>query len=297
MSLQNHLHRLPIFIDVVKKGSIRKSAMANRLSQPAVSRSIKLLEEGLGSALLHRSKQGIFLTAAGQQIFNSAEKILKELRDVEIRLQPEQDETPLIKIGAYDSVAVYLLPNFIREFKKRYPTTEIEIVCGRSAELLKLVEDEKLDFAICSTSNLKKIKTIELYTDQYGFYVAKNPLPLAKLSFVSLYDAKDIRGKTIASYLKDFFGDGASLIKAPSFEVARATVAAGLGVGVLPTKVAEYYHDEHQLTAYKLPRGIPNRFGDHSFSLCISAHYAKNHKLIKTTNELFKRALQIAFQS
>lgn len=79
------MHQLRAFVSVARQGSIRAASRMQNLSQPALTKSIKELEENLGARLFVRRRQGVTLTDCGDAFFKRASLILEELSDVFLR--------------------------------------------------------------------------------------------------------------------------------------------------------------------------------------------------------------------
>jgi len=132
----------------VDHGSLRAAARRVGMSQPAMSKSLRQLEEELGTRLLLRSARGVMLTPAGRALLARARVIQAELRRVE-------DDLRSLRGAAGGSVAIgiapplsLLMPQAMARFRERYPTAPVHIVEGVRTALIPSVRDETLDFAI-----------------------------------------------------------------------------------------------------------------------------------------------------
>lgn len=140
---------LESFYHVVIEESFIKAAKKLSVSQPAISSSIKKLEEQLSANLLERSNRGIILTPTGERIFESCKLIFLELDNLEYDLGVDNDvvKGPL-KIGTSDEIASYLLANKLKHLKEEFPLTTPEIYTAPAAELLEKLKDGELDLLI-----------------------------------------------------------------------------------------------------------------------------------------------------
>ncbi|MFT4292559.1 LysR family transcriptional regulator, partial [Enterobacter sp.] len=80
MSFQVKFHQIRAFVEVARQGSIRGASRALNLSQPALTKSIKELEEGIAAQLFVRRSKGVALTECGESFYQHANLILEELR-------------------------------------------------------------------------------------------------------------------------------------------------------------------------------------------------------------------------
>src|SRR5208337_3828745 len=120
------LDKLKVFYQVVKAGSITAASEMLHISQPAVSRSIKLLEQRLKTKLLERLPRGIKLTPHGEKFFECACKIMNEYATTTKIIGQDDSETisgPL-KIITSHSLASSWLIHYLSEFKEKFPAVE-----------------------------------------------------------------------------------------------------------------------------------------------------------------------------
>ncbi len=140
-----------VFYHVAESGSISKASKFLYVSQPAVSKAIKNLEEALGVTLFIRTAKGVELTTEGQMLYqhvaqafiqlNEGEKIIKQLRDKSFGS---------VRIGMSNTLCKYYFIPHLRAFHEAYPNLKIEIVNRTSPQTLMLLEDGRLDCAIIS---------------------------------------------------------------------------------------------------------------------------------------------------
>lgn len=139
------------FLVVAKLGSISKTATELCVSQPAVSYSIKTLEEELNCKLFNRNAKGVELTADAikllyyiENAYNTLETGLKTLKDSNDLLEGE------IRIGVPTHICTFLVSEIIESFNKEYPGIKFSIVNKSTAEMVDLLEKRALDIIIDS---------------------------------------------------------------------------------------------------------------------------------------------------
>lgn len=143
------IEQLAQFLAVVDAGSMREAARRMALSQPAMSKSVRALEEELQSRLLQRTSRGIALTAAGRALASRARAIEAEWRKAREELAADGAEGgPGVALGIGQSSAMLVLPQALQRFRKLMPRTRLHIVEGLPDTLLPMVRDETLDFAL-----------------------------------------------------------------------------------------------------------------------------------------------------
>lgn len=143
------LRQIRDFIAVVEAGSIRGAAKTLQVAQPALTKSVRGLEAELQAQLLRRSPQGVVPTAGGRAFFSRAKAAQSELRKAREELaELSGAEQGSVAFGAGPLVTSLIVPDAVAAFRAAHPRTRIHIVEGFTRELLPLVRDETLDFAL-----------------------------------------------------------------------------------------------------------------------------------------------------
>jgi LysR family transcriptional regulator, transcriptional activator of the cysJI operon len=141
--------RLKVFYTVSQKLSFTKAAEALFISQPAVTKHIKELEEQLGTSLFKRNGNNISLTPAGQILVKHSQHIFETYATLENELAQLNDSVSgNIRIGASTTLAQYVLPKILALFKATYPAIDFTFTNGNSEAIEQLVMAEKIDIAI-----------------------------------------------------------------------------------------------------------------------------------------------------
>lgn len=143
------LQQLKVFQQVIRSGSIRGAARALNQSQPAVSRTLRELEQTLDTQLIVRGNQGMTLTETGRAFAQRMQFILEELERAadEIR-QIEQYSQGSVAIGFSSLLALTVFPGLAGEFKTQFPQSKLLIKEGQLSTLLPALREGKLDFAV-----------------------------------------------------------------------------------------------------------------------------------------------------
>ena len=141
------LRQLNIFLCVCRKGSMTAAAEELYMTQPAVSQTIRELEDHYGTRLFDRFPRRLQLTDSGQQLQKTAEAILTKVDEMEVVMRESENEAP-VRIGANLSVGNALLRGYIEKFRRIHPDSEVRTICtGGSLLEEKLLENE-LDFLL-----------------------------------------------------------------------------------------------------------------------------------------------------
>ena len=141
--------RLKVFFTVSQKLSFTKAAQELFITQPAVTKHIKELEEQLSVALFTRNGNNISLTSAGQILFRYTEQIFATYTALENELAQLSDVAKgSIRIGASTTLAQYVLPQILALFKKAHPAIQFTFVSGNSEFIEQQITQQKIDIAI-----------------------------------------------------------------------------------------------------------------------------------------------------
>lgn len=191
-----NLNLYKTFYDVAKCGSISKAAQYGFTSQPAVSKSIKKLEDELGTQLFYRNLNGVELTDKGKELLYFVEKSYSNLIIAErTMLETENLERGKLSIGMPSNIGSFFLFDKVIDFHKKYPNIEITIITGSTSKLISLLDSHKVDFVI-DTSPIdvridEGIKVTKLDEVQYCFVVKKDTKNIDYKKISKLSDLKN----------------------------------------------------------------------------------------------------------
>ena len=192
MNVDLELYR--VFYTVAKHKHMTKASEELHISQPAISQSIKKLEDQLGGALFLRSNKGMELTEEGKMFYEYVKGALELINNAENEFTSFKDLSKgEIKIGCSATLTKLILMNVLKEYHKEYPNININITNGLTKDLLNDLKLGKLDIVIYNESNIKEtnlnlemIKELkqgfvynpEFYSDNVNSFEELNNLPL-----------------------------------------------------------------------------------------------------------------------
>ncbi|MBC7491624.1 MAG: LysR family transcriptional regulator, partial [Novosphingobium sp.] len=140
------LHHLRNVVAVVDRGSLRAGARHLGLAQPAVSRSIKELEQELGLVLFERNKFGMTLTRAGEVFVRRAKGIQAELaRTLEEMEHLKGEDRGTITVGCSSATLIAMVPTIVNRFHVKYPNIRIKLLEGSLPMLETQIRDGLVD--------------------------------------------------------------------------------------------------------------------------------------------------------
>jgi LysR family transcriptional regulator, cyn operon transcriptional activator len=144
-----NLELYKFFYFVAKFGNISKASEQLYVTQPAVSRSIKQLEDSLGCLLFFRTSKGVQLTEQGKVLFQHVEQAYNFISSGERKIIDFNAlKAGEIRIGASDTLCKYYLVPYLRLFKSYYPDIKVIATCPTTPEIVKLLKAGKIDFGI-----------------------------------------------------------------------------------------------------------------------------------------------------
>ena len=137
------------FFAVAEFSSFSKAAEALHISQPAISYSIKELEEQLGVKLFIRKNKSIKLTDNGQKLLNYVQKAFNNLIMAErILTENDKDLTGTVRIGLYSHISLFMIPELIKRFKKEYPSVNFDVSISSTYEIKEKLKEKEIDMII-----------------------------------------------------------------------------------------------------------------------------------------------------
>ncbi len=136
------------FLEVARQGSLARAAEVLAISQPAVSKTLKELEEVLATRLFDRSKQGVVPTAAGLAFMRYAGPSVLALREGVRSLRSGEHEAGVVRLGVLSTVESSLLPDVVRRLHQQHAALVVSVVTGPSAHLLDQLRVGALDLVV-----------------------------------------------------------------------------------------------------------------------------------------------------
>ena len=155
MNIDLELYR--VFYVVAKNKHMTKASEELHISQPAISQSIKKLEDQLGGALFLRSNRGMELTEEGKMFYEYVKGALELINNAENEFTSFKDLSKgEVKIGCSTTLTKLILLDSLKEFHKKYPNININITNDLTTNLINDLKLGKLDFIIFNESSIKE---------------------------------------------------------------------------------------------------------------------------------------------
>ena len=155
------LNHLNVFKAAAECGKMSEAAKVLHISQPAVSQTIKELEDHYGVRLFERMPKKLFLTADGEKLLAQAKQVLSAFEDLEYEMSPDKRRARL-RAGSSVTVGMCVMPAILKRFSAASPKTEIFSYVNNTETIERMLLDSELDAAIVEG----KIKSKELVTQK-----------------------------------------------------------------------------------------------------------------------------------
>lgn len=252
------VYELNLFHLVAKRGSFTKAGYEAGLTQSAITRQIRGMEDRLGVTLLERTTRRVNLTPAGEILFRKSGEILDSINGTINQLQQDFQLVPqVIRVGISRSIGFAYLPGFFFAFQKRFPQIQIQMVQQSSKEILEKVESAELDVALLAPPPqlARGLRITHRFNDDFTI-IAPPGLQLPKRGkdldvdrvgelLMSqrwiLIDRESNTGKRLHHWLKRNGLRIEPAMEMDNFDVIVNLVSLGLGVSLVPQRVLPLY--------------------------------------------------------
>ena len=250
MNLHFDLFDLKLFVYVADAHSLTRGAEKACISLAAASTRIKQMEEAVGGKLLHRSAQGVSLTAAGQAVLYHAKRVMQQMEHLRCDMQDfGKGIKGHVRVFANTTSITEYLPQKLAGFLTQHPAVQVDLREYLSEEIVRAVADGEADIGILAGD----VHTGDFDARPFGsnqlVLVVPTTHHLAGAPSVAFADTLDEQhvglhhGSAIHRFLQrraELAGRGFNpRIQVSSFEAICLMIEAGVGVGVLPSSSAQ----------------------------------------------------------
>lgn len=272
------LQQLEAFVEVARAASFRAAAATLHVSQPALSRTIKMVEQALGARLFDRDTRHVEITPAGKELLPIASRILENFNSSFSELsQFLEGRSGHVTVAALPSAGVALLPRAMAAFRLHHPEVRFSLLEGPAELLRAAIDDGRADMAISVRPAAGEPLHYRHLLDDPFVLLCRRDDPLctkpslpwstfASRPFIASGPSSSIRPITDAAFLHKGL-QVAPAIEYPSIAAAGALVAAGLGLTALPQLALHLINNPDLATvalrspAVSRPVGLVTRIG------------------------------------
>jgi len=146
-----------IFVEVAKERNITKASEKLNVSQPAITKQIKNLEEQLSMKLLERKSKGVELTLEGKKLYEKIKKPIEELNIIDRQVCKEK----VINIGTHNHIGSCIFGKALNKYYLKYPNVNLNLVCEETSEMMKKLQNEELNIVFSKKDNTEILNGIE----------------------------------------------------------------------------------------------------------------------------------------
>ena len=261
-----------IFYTVANAGNISKAAKELYISQPAISKSIRKLEQNLDVTLFSRNSRGVQLTEEGEILYDYVQKAFYALQTGESRIK-KINELGIghLHIGVSTTLCKYMLLPYLQEFIKLHPHIRITIECQSTNHTLQLLKENKIDVGLIGEperlhhihfDNLGEIEDIFVSTKTYLENLSmrtgrKNDI--FHTATLMLLDKENMTRQYIDDYLAVHHIETNNLLEISTMDLLIEFAKIGLGVACVIRQFIEKELQEGALVEIPLPFPIHKR--------------------------------------
>lgn len=263
----SNINRYEIFVCAAECGSISGAARRLFISQPAVSTSIKKLEESLGCTLFIRKSKGIELTESGRQLYSGASTALKSLYETENNLR-HNAEINRLRIAASNVLCKYMLMPYLKRFTEKNPTADVSITCTSSAQAEVLLKECMIDVALMAKPDdtsmlnyhpLGKIEDVFVCTPSYLEKFSNGDENIFGNGNIMLLNKDNVSRMHVDSYCAENEIVPRHILEVNDMDLLIEFAKIGIGISCVVKQFVEKDLKSGDLVEVKLKTSIPPR--------------------------------------
>jgi len=225
--------------------SISVTAEKLFLTQPALTRRLKKIEDEFDVTIVNRSSKGITFTTEGKLIAMHAKKMIKEHDYILEKINKMKNEVfGTVKIGISNSLARYMLPDLLFNYKHHHPRIDFEVITGYSSDMVRLVYNREVQIGFVRADHVANLQKHLINTDQ-AYIVSNRAIDLSELPKMPRIDFyADIPSQTIIeNWWYEHFAEAPYIaMKLKSGNTCFEMIKRGLGYGIFLTD--SFFSDE-----------------------------------------------------
>jgi DNA-binding transcriptional LysR family regulator len=239
--------RLQVFHTVARLLSFTKAAESLHMTQPAVTFQVRQLEEYFNTRLFDRTHNRISLTEAGNRVYGYADRIFALYAEMENSVRDLTGEVSgVLLLGASTTIAEYMLPALLGDFKAKYPEVSIRLQVANTDGIVSMVENNVIDLGVVEAPVTNKNLVVEtcrmdrmvLIVPPNHELASKKSVPITELTNYP-YICREEGSGTREVMLESMNIAGANpadlniVMELGSPEAVKGAVEAGMGISIL----------------------------------------------------------------
>ncbi len=245
--------RLQVFHTVARLLSFTKAAESLHMTQPAVTFQVRQLEEHFNTRLFDRTHNRISLTEAGKRVYEYSDRIFELYSEMESAVREMTgDVSGVLMLGASTTIAEYMLPALLGDFKKKYPDVNVQLKVSNSDGIVNMVENNVIDLGVVESPVMNKNLVVEVCRVDKLVAVVAPQHPLAGRGSVNIQELLDYpyicreegsgTREVIAEYMNEQGVNSAQVnltMELGSPESIKGAVEAGMGVSIMSSATVQ----------------------------------------------------------
>ncbi|SHF50135.1 LysR family transcriptional regulator [Ornithinibacillus halophilus] len=228
-------------------GTIRGTAKAVLISQPAVTQRLKYIEEYFGEKIFIRTSKSLLLTPSGEIIINHAKKVLEQEAALKDKLSQSSEEVQgTLSIACSSLISQRFLPAILGEFTQKFPKVTVDLVTGISED----IKSQHKDYHVCIIRGEKlKGSTCERLFDDplYIFDTEEFPSDSVKERPLISFKSDDSMHELVDHWLYHHQHEIKPIktIRVDQIETCKQFMKQGIGMAVLPESVSDSMKEDY----------------------------------------------------
>lgn len=245
------IDNLKMFCDVVEEGSITQAAKKGYVSQPAVTKQIRQLENMYGTALFDRSENKLILTEAGKVLYPYAKEMVSHYQKSKEAIHYLLDDQNIkLSVGASLTIGEYILPELLKRYLHKYENIKFHLAVSNTPDILTKLKMNEIDVALVEGMTEKNKEDKELLTVKFSEddlvlvtssdhrWKNRSDIDLEELSEEKMIWREALSGtRRIVEQALDergILGNIHAAIELGSLQAIKSSVEADLGISILP---------------------------------------------------------------
>jgi len=237
--------QLEMFGAVAEEGTFTRAAERLHVSQSAISRQVKLLEEELGGSLLHRGPKRVALTQPGELLLKMVHRIQRDMAEVVAQISDTHTlHRGSLSVAGGMTVCLYILPRLLKKFRSLYPRVDLRVASDASESIQRQLRNAELDLALLTLPIVARdLEVIPVLKEEMVVVTAPGhplsrertvePKSLGRYPLI-LYEAGSNSRKVLDQFFLEEEVPVEVAMETENVEIIKAMVGNGLGVSIIP---------------------------------------------------------------
>lgn len=279
-----------IFVTVAEEENITKASNKLNISQPAITKQIKNLENQLSVKLFERKSKGVILTQEGKELYDKLRNPIEELNKIDKQMGKEK----YINIGTHNHMGSCIFGDVINDYCLKYPNVNLNLICEEIPEMMRKLKNKEIDIVFSKKDNTHIDDSIQYIKLGYlhDVIIASNEsiFAIQKLTLENIEDQIIYVPRTYAQAVTRIkeLAEGKKLrLKNSSYKTILKLASSGKALGLITRE----YIDENDYKKFNLVEVKTSiELGEVEFGIYTnSTKFKELNNLIKLIKEYFNK--------